>query len=95
MWRSIKSKIRLFTDDCIFYRKILNLKGIEILQADLNKLGDWVVENVMKINPSKIKAVSYLRARVKDSLNYVLRDQNIPEAKSYKYLGIITLEKMC
>ena len=43
----------------------------------------------MKINPSKLKAVRFTRARVKDRLNYTLGDQLIPEASSCKYLGII------
>jgi hypothetical protein len=85
----MESKVRLFADDCIIYRKILNIKDIEKLQADLDRLGDWAVENEMKINPNKSKALSFTKARVKDPLNYSLRDQNIPEASCCKYLGII------
>ena len=43
----------------------------------------------MKINPNKSKALSFTRARVKDTLNYSLGDQMIPEASFCKYLGII------
>jgi hypothetical protein len=42
IWRDIKLKIRLFADDCIIYIKILNIKGVEKLQTDLDRLGDWV-----------------------------------------------------
>jgi hypothetical protein len=48
-----------------------------------------VVENEMKINAGKSKAVSFTRARVKDQLIYSLRDELIPEVSSCKYLGII------
>jgi len=89
IWRNIESTIRLFADDCIIYKKIINNENIENLQKDLNRLGEWVAENAMKINPSKCKAVRYMRAQVKDPLNYTLRDQLIPEASSCKYLGII------
>jgi hypothetical protein len=89
IWRNIESKIRLFADDCIIYRKIVNNFDVEKLQADLDRLGDWAVENEMKINPSKSKSISFTRARVKEPLNYTLRDQNIPEDSSCKYLGII------
>jgi len=41
IWRNIESKIRLFLDDCIIYRKILNIKDVEKLQTDLDRLGDW------------------------------------------------------
>jgi hypothetical protein len=43
----------------------------------------------MKINPNESKALSFTKTRVKDPLNYSLRDQNIPEASCCKYLGII------
>jgi len=33
IWRSIESKIRLFADDCIIYRKILNIEDVEKLQT--------------------------------------------------------------
>ena len=59
------------------------------MQKDLDRLREWAAENEMKINPSKCKAVRFTRVRVKDPLNYTLRDQLIPEASSCKYLGII------
>jgi hypothetical protein len=58
------------------------------LQEDLDSLGEWVAENVIKINPSKCKAVCVMRARVKNPLNYTTGYQLIPEASSCKYLGI-------
>ena len=61
----IDSSIRLFADDCIIYRKIANKKDIEKLQKDLATLGEWAVENGMKINPGKSTAIRFTRARVK------------------------------
>ena len=89
IWRNINSCIRLFVDDCIIYRKIKNKDDIEKLQKDLDTLGEWAVENGMKINPGKCKAIRFMRAQVKNPLGYSLGDQNIPEASSCKYLGII------
>ena len=43
----------------------------------------------MKINPDKSKAISFTKARVKERLGYYFREQLIPEASSFKYLGII------
>jgi len=83
------STIRLFAEDCVIYRKIINNEDIEKLQKDLDRLGEWAAENAMKINPSKCMAVHFTRARVKDPLNYMLGDQLILEASSCKYLGII------
>jgi len=66
-----------------------NRNDIEKLQHDLDTLGEWEVENGMKINPSKSKAIRFTKARFKNPLDYSLGDQKIPEASSCKYLGII------
>ena len=55
IWRKTESNIRLFTDDCIIYRKIMDSSDTENLQTDLIRPGEWAVENEMKINPSKSK----------------------------------------
>jgi len=89
IWRNIDSNIRLFTNDCIIYRKITNKNDIEKLQKDMETLGEWAEENGMKLNPSKSKAIRFTRARVKNPLGYSHGDQKIPEASSCKYLGII------
>jgi hypothetical protein len=89
IWRNIGSTIRLFADDCIIYRKIMNDSDTEKLQIDLDRLGGWAEENAMKINPGKSKAVSFTRARVKAPLKYCLGDHRVSEASSCKYLGII------
>jgi hypothetical protein len=57
----------------------------EKLQKDLDRLGEWAVENAMKINPSKSKAVRFMTAQVKDPQSYLLMDTLTPEASSCKY----------
>jgi len=47
----------------------VNNNDVEKLQIELGRLGEWVVENGMKINPGKSKAVSFTTARVKSPLN--------------------------
>jgi hypothetical protein len=90
IWRNIDSFIRLFVNDCIIYRKIINKNNIEKLQKYLDTLGEWMVGNGMKINPGKNKAITFMRAQVKNPLGYYsLVDQNIPKVSSCKYLGII------
>ena len=88
-WRNMESTIRLFADDCVTYRKIINNADMEKLHKALYRLGDWVVENAIKIIPSKIKAVRFTIDRVNDPLNYSLMGTLIPETSSCKYLGII------
>jgi len=83
------SSIRLFTDDCIIYRKITIKKDIEKLQKDLDILRERAAENGKKIIPSKSKAIRFTRAGVKNPLDYSFGDQKILEVSSCKYLGII------
>ena len=89
IWRNNESNIRLFADDCITYRIIMGSSDTGKLQTDLNRLGEWAVENKMKINPGKSKAVSFTEGKVKERIRYYFGDQLIPEASSFKYLGII------
>ena len=84
IWRNIDPCIRLFADDCIIYGKITNKNDTEKLQKDLDTLGEWGVEKVMKINPGKSKAIRITRDRVKNPLRYSLDDLKIPEATSCK-----------
>jgi retron-type reverse transcriptase len=83
IWRNTESNIRLFADDCVIYRKIINNEGKENLQKDLDRLGEWAVENAMKINPSKSKLVHFTRAQMKAPLSYLLMD-TILEGSSCK-----------
>jgi len=89
IWRNLESTIKLFAKECIIFVKIMNESNIHTTDR-LEKLGKWVVENVMKINVGKSKAVSFMRAQMNEPLNYFFfGDQKILEASSCKYLGII------
>jgi len=79
IWRYIDSSIRLFADNCIIYRKIKNTNDIEYLQNDLNTLGEWAVENWIKMNPGKSKAIRFTRSQVKNPLGYSFGDKKISE----------------
>jgi len=61
----MKSTIRLFAHDHVIYRKIINNTDMEKLQKELDRLREWAVENAMKINPRKSKAIRFTRARVR------------------------------
>ena len=89
IWRNTDSNIRPFADDCKIYRKAKNKNDIEKLEKDLDTLVEQAVENRMKINPGKSKAIRFTRAQLKNSQVYSLCDQIIPEVSSFKYFGII------
>ena len=52
IWRYVVSTIELFADDCVIYRKIINNEGIENLQKDLDRLGEWAAG---KLDENKCK----------------------------------------
>jgi len=64
-------------------------KTTKKFQKYLDTLGEWAVENDVKINPCKSKAIRFTRARVKIPLGYSICDKKIHEKSSCKYLGII------
>lgn len=63
------------------------------MQIDLDRLEKLALENTMKVNPGKSKAVSFTKARVKDRLNYFLGDQKIPEASRWAGQVSYTVQK--
>jgi len=39
IWRNLEPTIKLFTHECMLYKKIANNNDIDTLQIDLNRLG--------------------------------------------------------
>ena len=89
IWRNINSNNRIFADDCKIYRKITSKNNIEICRWTWTSWAEWVVDNGIKINPRRSKAIRFTRARVKNPLGYFLSDQKIQETSSCKYVEII------
>ena len=89
IWRNMESNIRLFADDCIIYRNIMDDSFIHKLQTGINRLVEWTLENELKINQGKSKTVSFKKARVKKRIRYYFGGQLITEISSFNYLGII------
>jgi hypothetical protein len=48
----------------------MNDSDTDTLQIVADRLGEWEVENAMKIKPGKSKDVSFTRMQVKYPLNY-------------------------
>ena len=42
IWRNTESNIRLFADNCVIYRKIMDSSDTDWLQTDQNRLGECV-----------------------------------------------------
>jgi retron-type reverse transcriptase len=50
---NIRSKVRLFADDCIIYRESCDEQDINAMQTDLDDTAKWVTQNRMKVNGRK------------------------------------------
>jgi hypothetical protein len=61
IWRNAESNIRLFSDYCIIYKKIITNKNRGKLQKALNRLGECAFENQTIINQTKSNAVCFTR----------------------------------
>jgi len=68
--------------DCIIYRKITDSSDFDTLQTDLNRSGEWALENELKVNRDRSKAVGFTKARVKKRIRYYFGDQLIPEQEA-------------
>jgi hypothetical protein len=56
---NIRSKVRLFADDCIIYREICDEQDINVMQTDLDEIAKWVTQNRMKVNGWKSCSITF------------------------------------
>lgn len=86
----LKAKFRLFADDFVLYLEIIEARDSEILQGDLELLGNWSKINKMGMNVEKCKFVSFSRRKfnVRNPM-YMLLGEVLKREKIYNYLGVI------
>ena len=85
----VKSKIRLFADDCLLYRAIKNLRDLEIMQEDLASLELWAESWRMKFNASKCYVMSLHRTQTPKTKFYQLNGHILQKVTENPYLGLI------
>ena len=81
--QNLTSKVRLYADDTLIYRNILNKQDVVALQNDLNTIMKWSVDWQMTFNPSKSEFL-----RITNKVNYISSERNcpIPLVNHVKYL---------
>ena len=90
----LTSKVRLFADDTIAYLAITNENDTQILQEDLNKLGQWENEWCMQFHPDKCTVLSITNKAKKIEAQYQLHGHTLEAVTSAKYLGITFNNKL-
>ena len=85
----IKSEIRLFADDCIFYRGIKDKEDTLKLQRDIDLLGNWARKWGMRCQPIKCNMMQLTRKHPnKIQASYTLEGTLLENVDNIKYLGV-------
>ena len=83
----IESEIRLFADDCVYYREIKNEEDTLKLQRDIDRLGSWARKWGMRFQPVKCNMMQLTNKRSsKIQANYTLEGTLLENVESIKYL---------
>jgi len=82
---AVKSKVRLFADDCLLYREIRSFQDHTILQEDLQQLEIWAKKWGMRFNAKKCYV---LPTKAKSSYFYSLDGEILQGVDQTPYLGV-------
>ena len=85
----IDSEIRLFEDDCVYYREIKHTEDTLKFQKDIDQLGCWARKWGMRFQPVKCSMMQITRKRIKKiHASYTLEGTVLENVESFKYLGV-------
>ena len=84
----IEPEIRLFADDCIFYREIKDMEDTLKLQKDIDRLGIWARILGMRFQPVKCNLMQLTKKYNKIQASYTLEGTVLENVESIKYLGV-------
>ena len=79
----IESEIRLFADDCVCYREIMDIENTLKLQKDIDRLGMGY-----EISTSQMQHDAADKKHNKIQASYTLEGTVLENVKSIKYLGV-------
>ena len=92
---NVDSKIRLFADDCLLYKKIATTEDCNLLQKDLDTLVEWSKTWGMAFNVKKCNVLSITNKTKNRVVNeYQMENQPIKTIDSTPYLGVIINKKL-
>ena len=86
---NLSSQVRLFADDCVVYREIVNDYDAEMLQKDLDTLSNWEKTWQMHFNADKCFVLKITHAHKHIfTHSYKLGGSILQETDSHPYLGV-------
>ena len=84
----VKSKVRLFADDCIVYREIGNERDAQALQEDIDSLCRWESQWQMSFNPSKCYTMHVSHKAKPIITPYTMKGKRLEQVSHHPYLGL-------
>ena len=85
----IDSDIRLFGDDCVFYREIRDTDDSLKLQKDIDRVGCWARKWGMRFQPFKCNIMQITTKRAnKIEASYASEGTVLENVDSIQYLGV-------
>ena len=85
---NIKSTIRLFADDLIMYKEIINNDDIRLFQSDLDNLFNWSTKWEMNFNLNKCNVIKISKSQVQYKHKYSIGSYILPYCEKFTYLGV-------
>ena len=82
------STLILYADDIVLYRPIATHSDVESLQADVDKVSNWVRDAGLSLNAQKSKVIVFSCKRVPPVVNILVCHNVIPVVESTCFLGV-------
>ena len=90
IFHDIGASIRPFADDTSLYIIVEDPSvAAELLNADLEKIAEWALKCLVKLNPLKTESILISRKTNTVHPPVFMLDQQINEVESHKHLGVI------
>ena len=86
--KAVSSRMRLFADDCVLYRKVETNSDCHALQEDLRSLEEWERQWCMSFKAAKCSSIAITRKPKKVLHQYFLHNQILERVDSATYLGV-------
>lgn len=91
---SVKSRLRLFADDCILYSEIREVQDCWALQDDLEQLSLWSNTWQLNFNVKKCYQLGITCKKIPTMFQYSLAGQPISRVSSAQYLGVTVTDNL-
>ena len=91
---NVTSKIRLYADDILLYRRIISHEDCTLLQNDINNLIKWSIDWQLLFNFDKCEFLWITNKLSPTVTTYNMESKIIKQVSSVKYLGITINEKL-